>query len=112
MDHPRVDHEINVMGTVNLLSAAKQLGSLETIVYSSTAAIYGDVCPDDLPIKEDHFPHPKSFYGLSKLTGEKYLEMFGNEGDFNWITLRYSNAYGPRQSALSEGGAISTFINR
>jgi len=112
MMYPTVDHDINVRGTVILLSAARNLSTLETIVFSSSAAVYGDVNQDKLPVVEDCETNPKSFYGLSKLTGEKYLELFGSEAGFNGIVLRYSNVYGPRQSILSEGGVISTFINR
>lgn len=113
MDHPQEDNDINVAGTVNLLELARGT-HVEKIVYSNTGgALYGDVSADDLPIDEDvQAPKPTSFYGLSKLTAEHNLRLYGDVFDMDWVALRYANVYGPRQTTHSEVGIISTFIDK
>ena len=113
MDHPQEDNDVNVGGTVNLLELARGT-RVEKIIYSNTGgALYGEVSADDLPIDEDaQEPKPTSFYGLSKLTAERNLRLYGDVFDMDWVSLRYANVYGPRQTTHSEVGIISTFIDK
>lgn len=53
-----------------------------------------------------------SFYGISKLTAEKYIERFAQSHGFEYVIFRYSNVYGPRQDPFGEGGVISIFCER
>jgi UDP-glucose 4-epimerase len=108
ISNPFFDMEENIVGLVNILEAARY-GDIHRIVFSSTAAVYGDVKEDCLPIHEDAKLNPMSFYGLSKVTSEKYLDMYHRLYDLNYIILRFSNVYGERQGDKGEGGVISIF---
>ncbi len=106
---PEFDAQVNIMGTINLLQAARQNG-VQGIVYSSSAAVYGN--PSCLPLAEDAVLHPLSPYGVSKLAAENYVmaEALGG-GAMNAVVLRYANVYGPRQAVSAECGVITIFIN-
>lgn len=67
IDDPIYDSDNNIRGTINILEACRKTGG-ERIVFSSTAAVYGDV--NEVPVLEDFTTDPLSFYGLSKLTVE------------------------------------------
>ncbi len=106
---PILDNEVNVMGTLRLLEAARKAG-VEKIIYSSTGgALYGDPevvpCPDDAPVA------PISPYGMSKYMAEQYLEYYYRQYRVNYTTLRYGNVYGPRQDPAGEAGVIAIFIS-
>ena len=107
--NPILDNEINVMGTLKLLEAARHAG-VEKIIYSSTGgALYGDPevvpCPDDAPVA------PISPYGMSKYMAEQYLDYYYRQYRVNYTTLRYGNVYGPRQDPAGEAGVIAIFIS-
>lgn len=102
------DSEVNISGSINLIHLAKKY-EVKKIVFASSAAIYGE--PEYLPINEEHPVKPASPYGLSKYTVEKYLELSNYLYDLNYSILRYSNVYGPRQSAEGEGGVVAIFTN-
>lgn len=109
---PITDQEINIAGMINLMHSAKDT-RVEKIVYSNTGgALYGEVPEDQLPIDEDQKTSPISFYGLSKLTAEHYMRLFGQTYSIDYLSLRYSNVFGPRQNSTAEGGVISIFIDR
>lgn len=111
MDHPFEDQEINILGMMNLLAACKSLKP--KIIYSNTGgAFYGEVNLADLPIKEDHFASPTSFYGASKHSAEIYLRLYGNVYKIPWVALRYSNVYGPRQDGNKEAGIVAIFTQK
>ncbi|MYC29909.1 MAG: NAD-dependent epimerase/dehydratase family protein [Chloroflexi bacterium] len=99
--------EVNVVGTLRLLEAARRMG-LEKFIFSSTGgAIYG--IPDDNPCSEETPVVPVSPYGLSKYLAEKYIELFHRLYRVNFTNLRYGNVYGPRQDPDGEAGVISIF---
>lgn len=106
---PILDEEINIRGTLNLLNCCKLFG-VKKIVYSSSAAVYGK--PQFNPITEDHITEPISYYGVSKLTPEYYIKVFSSLYNINYVILRYSNVFGPRQNHEGEGGVVSIFINK
>lgn len=106
---PRHDADINVMGTVNVLEACRKTG-VKRIVFSSTAAVYGNI--EQIPIAEDFPMHPMSFYGLSKWTVERYLELYNALYGLQYVVLRYANVYGERQGDSGEGGVISIFAKQ
>ena len=105
---PAADADSNVLGMVRVLEAARQSG-VKRVVFSSTAAAYGDVPERDLPIKEAHKLAPMSFYGLSKVTAERYLELYRQCFGLDYVVLRFANVYGERQGDGGEGGVISIF---
>jgi UDP-glucose 4-epimerase len=109
MQDPMYDTSINILGTVNLLSACCQ-ASVKKFVYASSCAVYGDLKAE--PIREDSVTRPVSFYGISKLTSESYIRVFHHLYGLSYTILRYANVYGPRQTAIGEGGVIAVFLNR
>lgn len=109
IENPVFDCNVNVAGTVNLLEAGRKTG-VKRFIAASSAAVYGDV--PVLPIEEDSIPRPASFYGLSKLTMEKYMAMYKDIYGLEYVVLRYANVYGERQGDFGEGGVISIFTNK
>ncbi len=104
------DLSINVTGSIKLFQAAVH-HDVENLIYiSSGGAIYGDV--DTFPTNEEAPTNPVSPYGISKLTGEKYLQYFAHDYGLKYTIIRPSNIYGPRQSPDGEAGVISIFLNQ
>ncbi len=108
---PEFDASENVMGTVNILEAARHSG-VKRVIFASTAAAYGDVTEDKLPIHESETLAPMSFYGLTKVTVEKYLQLYHDLYGLDYVALRFANVYGERQGDTGEGGVISIFAKR
>lgn len=111
IDDPLFDATENVVGTVNLLEAARK-GGIRRIVFASTAAAYGDVPENALPIREERLPAPMSFYGLTKVTVERYLKLYQEQFGLDYVVLRFANVYGERQGDRGEGGVISIFARK
>ena len=107
---PVFDASENIMGTLNVLEAARQCGA--RVVFASTAAAYGDVVEDDLPVVESQELSPQSFYGLTKVGVEKYLELYHRHYGLDYVICRFANVYGERQGDKGEGGVISIFAKR
>ena len=105
---PLLDTRENLLGTVQVLEAARA-ANVKRVIFASTAAAYGDVKEDDLPVREAQPTEPMSFYGLSKLSVEKYLEMYRKIYGMEYVVLRFANVYGERQGDGGEGGVISIF---
>lgn len=101
---------VNGVGTINLLTAAKQAG-VRRLVLSSTCAVYGD--EPTLPKVETMTTFPKSPYAISKLTAEAYCKIFNEAFGQETAILRYFNVFGPRQDPSSPySGVISIFVDR
>lgn len=109
IDMPIVDAEINVMGTLNVLEAARKEG-VRKIVTSSSAGIFGEL--KTLPIKEDHPIEPDSPYGCTKLCEEKLCLSYAKLYDLEAVCLRYFNVYGPNQRFDAYGNVIPIFVFR
>lgn len=103
--YPTEDATENILGSVNVLKFSKKY-NVKKIITVSTAAVYG--IPEYLPVDEEHNTSCLSFYGLSKLTMEKYTELFG----VDYIIFRFANVYGPRQSAHGEAGVVAIFADK
>jgi len=106
IENPRFDADENIMGLLSVLEASRKTG-VKKIIFSSSAAIYGD--NPNLPLSEAETPAPASFYGLTKWMTEKYLALYKTLYGLDYTVLRYSNVYGPRQGAHGEGGVIYIF---
>lgn len=104
---PIFDATQNILGTLQVLEAARQSGVGKIIYISSGGAMYGN--PEYLPMDEEHPIRPVSPYGLSKGTGEQYVRLYGSEHGLHWTSLRYANVYGPRQDPYGEAGVIAIF---
>ena len=107
---PVFDASENIMGTLNILEAAKTCRA--RVVFASTAAAYGDVVESKLPVLETHPLNPQSFYGLTKVGVEKYLALYHKHYGLDYVVCRFANVYGERQGDKGEGGVISIFAKR
>jgi UDP-glucose 4-epimerase len=107
---PLFDASVNVLGTIALLEAGRRAGVRRVLYTSSGGAGYGDT--DILPTPEDHPLRPASPYGVSKITGEHYLECWAGLTGGRALTLRLANIYGPRQDPAGEAGVIAIFTSR
>jgi len=110
LDDPVFDSQVNVTGSVNVISQCCRHGVKRMIFASSGGAIYGE--PEKYPIREDAPMCPLSPYGVAKMTVEYYLRVFRSLHGLDYVVFRYSNVYGPRQISKSEAGVISIFIDQ
>jgi UDP-glucose 4-epimerase len=106
IDHPLLDADINVMGTIKVLEAARKAG-VRKIVASSSAGIFGEL--KTLPIREDHPVEPDTPYGSSKLCMEKECLAYAKLYEIEAVCLRYFNVYGPNQRFDAYGNVIPIF---
>lgn len=108
VEKPTATHEVNVHKTVALFQLAAQ--SDTRVVFSSSAAVYGD--PPELPSKETADTNPNSPYGLQKLHCEEYARLFSELYGLDVVSLRYFNVYGPGQTGGSSyATAIAAWCN-
>jgi len=107
IDNPILDAEVNVMGTLRVLEAARSAG-VRKLVASSSAGIFGEL--KTLPIGERHPAEPDSPYGASKLCAEKETLAFGRLFGMETVCLRYFNVYGPNQRFDAYGNVIPIFV--
>jgi len=109
MKDPLKDAEINLKGGFNILENCRKY-LVKKIIFSSTGgAIYGE--SKIIPTPESYPTNPLSFYGIHKLSFEKYLKCYNNEYGLDYGILRFSNVYGPRQFKGGEAGVIAIFID-
>ena len=110
MQKPVECNETNTTGTLRVLAAAAQAG-VKKLVFSSSAAIYGN--NPAMPKNEALLPEPESPYAITKLDGEFYCRMFARESGLPTVCLRYFNVFGPRQNPRSAyAAAVPIFIDR
>ncbi len=109
LNDPRRDLDINAKGTFNLLELARDRG-VKKFVHASTGSVYGEGVV--FPQNEDHPLDPTSYYGVSKLAGEKYAKVFNHLYGLDTTVLRYFHVFGEKQSFYDTGGVISIFIRR
>jgi len=102
--------DINIVGLINVLEAAKT-HKVKKVVHSSSAAVYGD--NPDSPKKTSMPPAPKTPYGITKLDGEYYLNAYRENFGLGTVSLRYFNVFGPRQDPGSQyAAAIPIFVSK
>ena len=108
---PAFDAEVNVIGTIRLLEAARGTGA-KVVTTSSGGTIYGD--PDDslLPVSEEVVGRPTSPYGISKKVMEDYLHFYSTTYGLRFVNLALANVYGPRQDPNGEAGVVAIFAQR
>lgn len=105
--NPGRDLEVNAGGALNLLDFAKK-HKVRKFVQASTGSVYGE--PIIFPSDEDHPLRPVSYYGVSKLAGERYVDVFRHLYGMDTAILRYFHVYGPRQESNEFGGVVSIFL--
>ncbi|MBI5734212.1 MAG: NAD-dependent epimerase/dehydratase family protein [Candidatus Kerfeldbacteria bacterium] len=103
------DASINIVGSLNVLEAVKNL-SLKKFLFVSSAAVYGQA--EIIPTPERASLKPGSPYALSKVTVEQYLSYYGAAYSLPYVVVRPANIYGPRQSATGEGGVVAVFCKK
>src|SRR5947209_17200886 len=106
VERPDHDADVNVIGTVRILEAARRHGA-RVIFASSGGAAYGEC---DGPASEDAPLRPLAPYGASKLCGEEYLATWNRLYDTAHVSLRFGNVYGPRQEPHGEAGVVAIFM--
>ena len=106
IENPQLTYDVNVMGTVSVLRAAKE-GGVQRLVYAASSSAYGD--QEKLPLSEDLSPMPKSPYGLQKYVGELSCRLWSEVYKLSTVSLRYFNAYGPR---FDPNGAYALVIGK
>ena len=111
LEQPVYDAKENIVGGLKVLEACRHT-NVKRVIFSSSAAVYGDVSEDELPIRESQPTCPMSFYGLSKLSMERYLELYHEIFGLDYVILRFANVFGERQGDGGEGGVISIFAKR
>jgi len=109
-ENPAYDVKTNVIGTLNLLEAATDNGVKKIIFPSSGGTVYG--IPERLPIDENHATNPICSYGITKLTIEKYLNLYHKLKGLNYSVLRIGNPFGERQRIDSIQGVINVFLGK
>jgi UDP-glucose 4-epimerase len=102
IERPVETHLVNVVGTLNVLIAARDAG-VRRVVFSGSSSVYGD--QPTLPLTETMTPNPLNPYALQKLAAEQYVRMFHRLYAIETLTLRYFNVYGPRMA--SEGAYVT-----
>ena len=107
---PVRDAMVNIVGTLNLLEAARIHGVARMIFASTGGAIYGE--QRHFPASEQHPTSPLSPYGVAKLAVEHYLEYYRQVHGLSYVVLRYGNVYGPRQDPEGEAGVVAIFCQR
>jgi len=107
IENPQVNFDVNVVGTFNLLTAARDAGVRRVVNASTGGAILGDVPP---PVDETMPAAPVSPYGASKLAVEGYCSAFGACYGLSAVSLRFSNVYGPL--SFHKGSVVALFMRQ
>lgn len=110
VEDPRRDASVNVLGLLTLTEAAREVGTSRFVFVSSGGVVYGE--PEVRPTPETTAKSPLSPYGVTKLAGEYYLNYYRRVHGMEYVALRYSNVYGPRQDPHGEAGVIAIFCQR
>ena len=103
IEDPVGSHESNVTGTLHMLVAARDAG-VDRFVFASSSSVYGD--DPGLPKVETRTGQPLSPYAVTKVAGERYVEVFGEAYELPVVSLRYFNVFGPRQDPRGPYAAV------
>lgn len=110
VDDPVGTNASNLVGTLNLLDAARRR-RVQRFIYASSAAVYGNTA--ERPVQEESMPKPLTPYAADKLAGEHYLAFYSGRYGMRATAFRFFNVYGPRQDPQSPySGVISIFADR
>lgn len=104
LENPQYDAAVNIVGSINILEAARD-NDVGRIIYASSGGLsYGE--PQKIPTPENHEINPSYPYGISKHSFEHYLELYRDLYGIEFVVLRYASVYGPRAT----GGVIKNFL--
>lgn len=107
---PLYDADVNIIGSINLIEAAKAVNLKRFIYISTGGAVYGE--PERVPVEETDPINPICQYGASKHTVEHYLFMYHYNYGLKYTVLRYPNVFGPRQDPHGEAGVVAIFTGK
>ena len=110
VEDPSFDAKVNILGSINILSACVENKVRKIIFASSGGTIYGE-CAGKAP-NEHTIPNPLSPYGIAKHSVENYIKFYSAIHGLNYTILRYGNVYGPRQDPHGEAGVVAIFAQR
>ncbi len=106
---PFLDLDINCRGHLNVLEAARIIAPTAKIFFPSSRMVYGQ--PKCLPVTEDHSTEPMVMYGVHKLTGEKYYQLYHKIFGLHTVIVRLPNPYGPgQQMKHNKYSALGWFV--
>jgi UDP-glucose 4-epimerase len=109
-EDPIYDIQCNTLSTLQLLKYAVKTGCRK-IIYASTMSVYGD--HEKQKVSELDETNPKSFYAVGKLASERYLQLFKQNYDIDFVALRYFNIYGPGQNMENmKQGMVSIYLKQ
>src|SRR5215472_12313679 len=109
VSQPAADAQANVVGTINVLEAARAVGA-RVLLCSTGGALYGRDAP--IPSLEDVLPLPESPYGIGKYCAEQYVGLYNRLHGTAHSVLRLANVYGPRQDPTGEAGVVPIFCSQ
>lgn len=109
LEMPYEDLMVNLGGTVNILEAMRKTGCKKIIFTSSGGTLYGDIA--NQPASEDHEKEPISPYALNKILSEEYIKLYNRLYNIDFVILRYTRVYGPRQYTVGSQGVPTIFID-
>lgn len=107
-DNPKLNAEINIVGTLNVLDAARE-HDVDKVFFSSASSLVGEV--EDVPVPENHPATPQSPYGVAKHSVEEYLHVYQDLYDLDYLVFRFFNVYGPYQYPDS-GALVPVVLSR
>jgi len=107
---PAYDAQVNLLGLLNLLEGARDVGTRRFVLVSSGGVVYGE--PEERPTPETAPKLPLSPYGVTKLSSELYLNYYREIHGMEYVALRYGNVFGPRQDPHGEAGVVAIFCSR
>lgn len=110
VNDPARDASVNVIGLLNVLEGAREVGTQRVVYVSSGGVVYGE--PEQIPTPEIAPKLPLSPYGVAKLSGEHYLHYYREVHGLEYVALRYANVFGPRQDPHGEAGVVAIFCGR
>ena len=110
VDNPVADAQSNVLGTIEVLEAARAAGVRRFVNTSTGGGLYGDA--ELFPTPEDYPIRPLAPYGQGKYAAEGYCGLYTRLHGLSTISLRYGNVYGPRQDVHGEAGVVAIFCGR
>jgi UDP-glucose 4-epimerase len=104
---PVFDAKVNVIGTINMLEAARHANARRFVFSSSGGATFGDTF--NIPTPETQERRPEAPYGVSKYVVEEYFRYYADAYDLDFMSLGFGNVYGPRQDPHGEAGVVAIF---
>jgi UDP-glucose 4-epimerase len=112
VERPVFDAEVNILGTLRVLEGARSSNDTRVVFAASGGTLYGDVPPEELPVRESHDQRPLSCYGVSKKSAVDYLFVYRELHAVEFCALALANVYGPRQDPNGEAGVVAIFADR